>query len=167
MQVDLGTTVPGHGGWVASLVAETVITFLLMTLILRFVDDPKLMPFTPAAAGALVAFLVFLEAPVSGTSLNPARSLGPAMVAGDYRDLWLYLVAPPLGALLAAATHRRRRGTVRCGKLFHAGGYECRFLDCQYTPPHRRIAGAEAAPKAAPWRRHAPERRTDGVAAEA
>jgi aquaporin Z len=166
-QVDLGTTVPGHGGWVASLIAEVVITFLLMTLILRFVDDPRLMPFTPAAAGALVAFLVFLEAPVSGTSLNPARSLGPALVAGDYRDLWLYLVAPPLGALLAAATYRRRRRTVRCGKLFHAVGYDCRFLDCQYTPPHRRIAGAEAGSKAAGWRRHAPERPTDVVEAEA
>jgi aquaporin Z len=166
-QVDLGTTVPGHGGWIAALVAECAITFLLVALILRFVDDPTLMPFTAAAAGALVAFLVFVEAPVSGTSLNPARSLGPAIVAGDVRDVWLYLVAPPLGALLAVALYRRRRRTVRCGKLFHANAYDCRFLDCQYTPPHRRITANHKGENTMWRRRRSPEGRGDPVLAEA
>ena len=166
-QVDLGATIPGRGGWMASLIAEAAITFLLMTLILRFVDDPRLMPFTPAAAGALVAFLVFAEAPVSGTSLNPARSLGPAVVSGDYRDLWLYLLAPPLGALLAAATYRRRRRTVRCGKLVHDDAYQCRFLDCQYTPPHERITGGRRGAHAARTPRRFRRERPDVVVAEA
>jgi aquaporin Z len=138
-QVDVGTTTPGHGGWLAALAAEIAMTFLLMTLILRFVDEPRLMPFTPAAAGALVAFLVFVEAPVSGTSLNPARSLGPAVLAGDYQGLWVYLIAPVAGVLLAAGLHRQVRKTVRCGKLFHSNRYRCLFLDCRYTPPQERV----------------------------
>jgi aquaporin Z len=147
-QVHVGATLPRHGGWPAALVAEVAITFLLMTLILRFVDDPRLMPFTAAAAGALVAFLVFVEAPVSGTSLNPARSLGPAIASGVFADLWVYLIAPPVGALLAVLAYRRARGTVKCGKLFHSDRYRCRFLECGYTPelermpaPHSMAAG--------------------------
>src|SRR6266542_6465590 len=137
--VDLGATIPGRGGSAASLLAETAMTFLLVSLILRFVDEPKLQRFTPAAAGALVAFLVFVEAPLSGTSLNPARSLGPAVVAGDYRGLWAYFVGPVAGALAAVAVYRRRHATVRCGKLIHDPRYECRFIDCRYTPPERRV----------------------------
>lgn len=139
VDVDLGATIPGRGGWPASLLAEIAITFLLVTLILRFVDEPSLQRFTPLAAGALVAFLVFVEAPLSGTSLNPARSFGPAVVSPDYTRIWVYLVAPPLGALLAVALYRRSRPTVRCGKLIHVDGYACRFLDCEYTPEHERV----------------------------
>jgi aquaporin Z len=139
-EVQLGTTVPGGHGWVPAFVAETAMVFLLVSLILRFVDTPRLQRFTPAAAGALVAFLVFVEAPISGTSLNPARTLGPAVLAQRYTDIWIYLVAPPLGALVAVALYRRRRRGVRCGKLFHADGYRCRFLDCQYTAPERRVS---------------------------
>jgi aquaporin Z len=142
--VDVGATIPGRGGPALSLGVEIVMTFLLVTLILRFVDEPRLQRFTPAAAGALVAFLVFVEAPLSGTSLNPARSLGPAVVAPDYAGFWVYLLAPPLGALLAVALYRRSRRTVRCGKLIHSHEYECRFLDCEYTPPERRVRSLDA-----------------------
>jgi aquaporin Z len=147
--VHLGATNPGRGGSAVSLVAEIAMTFLLVTLILRFIDEPRLQRFTPAAAGALVAFLVFVEAPLSGTSLNPARSLGPAVVAPDYAGFWVYLVAPPIGALLAVALYRRHRRTVRCGKLIHAKGYACRFLDCEYTPPDQRVRSAESTRRAA------------------
>ncbi len=141
--VDVGATVPAAGGVAASLAAETAMTFLLVTLILNFVDRPRLMPFTAAAAGLLVAVLVFVEAPVSGTSLNPARSLGPALVGGGWSGLWIYLVAPPLGALLAAVLYRWRRRTVACGKLIHDNAYPCRFLDCRYTAPEHRIHAAD------------------------
>ncbi len=138
-EVDVGTTIPGRGGSLASMAVEAGITLLLVTLILFFVDRPNLLRFTPAAAGALVAFLVFVEAPLSGTSLNPARSLGPAVVAGDYRGLWAYFVGPVAGALAAVAVYRRRHASVRCGKLIHDARYECRFIDCRYTPPERRV----------------------------
>ena len=137
--VRVGATRPGIGGWPWSVVAEVAFTFVLVGLILRFVDRPALMRFTPLAAGSLVATLVFVAAPVSGTSLNPARSLGPAVVAGLLDDLWIYVLAPVTGALLAVAVYRRKRRGVRCGKLVHDDRYECRFLDCRYTPPSRRL----------------------------
>jgi aquaporin Z len=133
-------TVPGHGGVLAAFAAELGCTFLLVLLILTFVDRPRLLPWTAAAAGLLVATLVFVEAPVSGTSLNPARTIAPALVATVGTGLWLYLVAPPVGAL-GAVTLRRRLGrpTIACGKLVHPDDVPCHFLDCQYTPPERRI----------------------------
>jgi aquaporin Z len=137
--VDVGATVPGKGGVWASVGAEAAGTFGLVLLILNLVDRPRLMPFTAAAAGALVAVLVFVEAPVSGTSLNPARSLGPALAGTTWSGLWVYLAAPPIGALAAAALYRRRRRTVACGKLIHDNAYACHFLDCRYTPPERRL----------------------------
>ena len=132
--VQVGATVPKDGGPVAALAAETAITFLLVSLILNFVDRPHLMAFTGAAVGTLVAFFVFVEAPVSGASLNPARTLGPAVVGGTFTDLWVYLVGPPLGALSAALLYRHRRSTVACGNLHHTDTVVCRFIDCQYTP---------------------------------
>jgi aquaporin Z len=134
--VRLGATVPAIGGPAASLGAEAVMTFLLITLILNFVDRPRLMPFTAATAGLLVAFA---EAPVSGTSLNPARSFGPALVGFVWTGLWVYLTAPPLGALAATLLYRRHRRIVACGKLIRDSAYACHFLDCRYTRPAMRI----------------------------
>jgi aquaporin Z len=138
-RVHVGATFPGRGGVVVSLLAEAALTFLLVTLILFFVDRPRLQRFTPAAAGLLVAFLVFVEAPLSGTSLNPARSLGPAVIGGEYHGLWAYLVGPVAGALLAAWVYMRRHRAIPCGKLFHDPAYPCRFLECAYTPSEQRM----------------------------
>ena len=124
-------------------------TFLLASLILNFVERPRLMRFTAPAAGTLLAFFIVVEAPVSGASLNPARTLGPAIVGGHYSGLWVYLLGPPIGALAAGFAYRRRRSTVACGKLYHAKGVACGFLDCRYTPPDRRITAQDAA---RPWR---------------
>jgi aquaporin Z len=146
MSVNIGATVPKDGGVAAAVAAEVGVTFLLVSLILNFVDRPRLMPFTAAGAGALVAFFVFVEAPVSGTSLNPARTLGPAVVGGTFTDVWIYLVAPPLGALAAALLYRHRRSSVACGKLLHSDTVKCRFLDCQYTPPGQRVTASRTGP---------------------
>jgi aquaporin Z len=143
--VSLGATVPKDGGAAAAVAAEAAVTFLLVSLILNFVDRRRLMPFTAAAAGALVAFFVFVEAPVSGTSLNPARTLGPAVVGGTFTDLWIYFIGPVVGALVAVFAYRRRRPGVACGKLFHTEAVRCRFLDCQYTPPEKRITASRPA----------------------
>ncbi|MEV1178120.1 aquaporin, partial [Nonomuraea sp. NPDC049784] len=137
--VRVGATVPRLGGAATALVAEAVMTFLLLMLILTFVDRPRLMPYTAAAASSLVAVLVFTEAPVSGTSLNPARSIGPALVGATWTGLWVYLVAPTLGAVTAALLHRRLWGTVACAKLMHDQAYPCHFLNCAYTSPDDRI----------------------------
>ncbi|GLY75374.1 aquaporin [Actinoallomurus iriomotensis] len=139
VSVRVGATVPRLGGAAAALGAETLMTFLLLTLIFTFVDHPRLMPFTAASTALLVAVLMLAEAPVSGTSLNPARSFGPALVGATWTGLWVYVVAPTLGALAAALLHRHRRGTVACGKLLHDNAYRCRFLNCAYTPPRDRV----------------------------
>jgi aquaporin Z len=147
--VHLGATTPRAGGPWAAAAAETVMTFLLVSLILNFVDRPRLMRFTAAAAGTLLAFFILVETPVSGASLNPARTLGPAIVGGHYSGLWVYLLGPPIGALAAGFAYRHRRSTVACGKLYHRSSVACGFLDCQYTPPDRRITAQDAA---RPWR---------------
>jgi len=139
--VHVGATVPQDGGSIAALTAETAMTFLLVSLILNFVDRPHLMAFTGAAVGTLVAFFVFVEAPVSGASLNPARTLGPAVVGGTFTDLWVYLVGPPLGALSAALLYRHRRSSVACARLYHPDTVACRFMDCQHTRRHHTDAG--------------------------
>ena len=135
--VELGMTRPGSG--ISPLVAclcEVLITFSLMFLILAFLNKPKLAPRTGIAAGSLVALLVMLEAPLTGTSLNPARSLAPALLMQQLDGVWIYLVAPPIGALLAAAAWRGRWGSRQaliCAKLYHGGDSPCQFATCPYV----------------------------------
>ena len=130
-----GATVPGHWGAAGAFAAELTFTFLLVSLILHFVNHPKLMRFTPVAAGLLVSTVVVIEAPLSNTSLNPARSLGPALVGGVVSSLWIYLLAPPVGGLLAASYFRRKHGDPPCAKLIHPDGVRCNFAHCAYQPP--------------------------------
>ncbi len=118
-----------------AMVVELVVTGSLVGLILFFLGHPRLHRWTGLAAGAWVALLVFAEAPLTGTSLNPARSLGPAVVAGDYRNLWIYF-AGPLGGAAAAAFAWKRAGTGRrhpaCAKLFHTRRYLCHMPGCGF-----------------------------------
>lgn len=141
--VQFGLTVPGKGfGPVDAFAAELVITALLVGLILYCVGTPRYARLTPILAGALVVTLVFVEAPVSGTSLNPARSAAPALLAGVFAHQWLYLAAPLLGAAAAAWLHGRLAGTGPtdgCAKLYHTERYRCIFKDCAYS---RFVAGS-------------------------
>jgi aquaporin Z len=77
---------------------------------------------------------IVVEAPLSGMSMNPARSLGSAVAAGSWHDLWLYVVAPPLGMLLADELYTRLRGAgaVLCAKLHHPRSGPCIFA-CHYA----------------------------------
>ena len=143
--VHVGATMPGHPGTAATFAVETALTFLLVTLILHCVDRPRWMPYTAALAGVFVAFVVLVEAPISGTSLNPARSFGPALAADRWSHFWIYAIAPPLGAVLAAELFTRVRLRVMCAKLFHTDDYPCPFFDCQYTAPTRRVHRARTS----------------------
>jgi aquaporin Z len=135
--VQLGITLPGQGySQMTAFLAEMGITFLLVFLIFYCVSDQRFARKTPYMAGALVAFLVFVEAPISGTSLNPSRSFAPALLMWDFHDHWLYWFAPLAGGALAVAVFaaffadRKRRG---CAKLYHTERYRCIFADCDYT----------------------------------
>lgn len=134
--VQLGITLPGEGySVVTAFIAEFVITFLLVLLILYCVSNNRLASSTPFLSGALVAFLVFVEAPISGTSLNPARSFAPAVFVNDFQHHWIYWVAPMLGAVAAVTVLGRVIDTSQrpgCAKLFHTERYRCIFLDCAY-----------------------------------
>ena len=132
--VQYAATVPGDGyTWAGALAAETAITFLLVFLIFVCVNKPKMAPRTGLIAGSLVTLLVVVEAPVTGTSLNPARTLGPAILASNYTALWIYFVGPIAGALLAVAAFAGQWGkqTV-CAKLYHTEKYPCPFDSCNY-----------------------------------
>src|SRR3954468_12228306 len=86
--VQYAATVPGDGySWAGALAAETAITFLLVFTIFVCVNKPRIAPRTGIICGSLVALLVMIEAPVTGTSLNPARTLGPAILAPNYASL--------------------------------------------------------------------------------
>jgi aquaporin NIP len=102
----LGTTQPS-GSIVQSLIMEFVMTFILLMVILRVSKGAKEKGITAGIAiGATVAFLVLLGGPVSGTSINPVRSLAPAIVSGHLENLWIYLTAPFAGGLLAVAVQK-------------------------------------------------------------
>jgi aquaporin Z len=126
-------TRPGPGGTAPAFIAETVIAFVLMTVVLRVSNAPRVARFTGLAAGALVALYITVEAPVSGMSMNPARTLASAAPAGVWDAVWIYFIAPPLGMLLAAEAYVRRRGitAVYCAKLHHDTLHRCIFR-CRY-----------------------------------
>ena len=86
-----------------------------------------------AVAESLIALFIFIEAPVSGMSLNPARSVGSAVPAGHWGTVWVYLIAPVAGMQLAADAYVRVRGRkhLRSAKLIHDDRTRCIFLcDC-------------------------------------
>lgn len=131
--IDVGVTRPGSG-YSLPLVfgAEVLITFALMLGILLVSNQRGIARFTPAVAGTIVMTEVWLEAHVSGTSLNPARSLAPAAFSGIWEHHWIYWTAPILGAQLAALLYRfmPRVGPVLCCKLYHTDRYRCHHAGC-------------------------------------
>ena len=138
-----GMTLPGAGYplWLVFL-AEVALTALLVFLIFLFVSSHRLMHWTPLMAWLLIATMVWQEAPISGTSLNPARSLAPALLSWFWTDQWLYCIAPPLGALLAVAAFRLFTASERdvlTGKLFHVPHYRSVFKNV--SEPHLPAGG--------------------------
>ena len=118
-------TIPGRTGPAAAFAAELAMTFVLMSAIL-FVSNgpPRVARFTGLVAACFVALYIAVEAPVSGMSLNPARTVASALAANEWTAIWIYLIAPPLGMLTAAAFYVRLPFVrpVGCAKLNHAPG---------------------------------------------
>jgi aquaporin Z len=131
--VNYAVTRPGAYGERIAFLAEAGISFGMMLLVLTASNQKKLARFTGVFAGCLVATYILIEEPLSGMSMNPARSFGSAFAAGDWSALWIYFTAPPLGMLLAAAHYRAWRGphAVFCAKLHHHNNKRCIFR-CNY-----------------------------------
>jgi aquaporin Z len=131
--VNYVATVPGAYGYRWAFFAETVITFLLMSVVLRVSNTPTLNRYTGLFAALLVMIYIIIEAPISGMSMNPARTLGSAFMAGKWTDIWIYFTAPPLGMLSAAEVYVRSQGAERvlCAKLHHENRQRCIFR-CSY-----------------------------------
>jgi len=99
--ITLGATLPA-GTILQSFVFELVLTFILMFVILNVTVGGKEKGISAGIIiGSTVMFEVFVGGPVSGASMNPARSIGPAIVSGQWQHLWMYVVATTLGAILA------------------------------------------------------------------
>lgn len=113
----LGATMPA-GSELQSFVLETVLTFFLMLTILNVSTGAKEKGITAGiAVGAVIAFEALFAGPISGASMNPARSFAPAIVSGHFEHLWIYLVAPTLGACVGMMACRCVRETGCCAKI--------------------------------------------------
>lgn len=107
--VPLGLTQPA-GSDAQAFVWEVVLTFFLMLVIVSVATNTRAVGQAAAIAiGGAVALGSLVGGPVSGASMNPARSIGPAVVSGDLSHLWIYLVAPPIGAIAAVILYRGLR----------------------------------------------------------
>jgi aquaporin Z len=132
--VSYAATMPGPAGVAVAFVAELVISFILLFAILIVAAHPRHSQRAGLVAGVLIALYISVEAPLSGMSMNPARSFASAAPGALWTSLWIYFVAPPLGMLLAAraylALHRSRYAG--CAKLVHDPAHRC--IHCGHEP---------------------------------
>ena len=126
-------TLPGPGGANTAFLAETAMTFVLLLVVLWVSNSARLHRYTGVFAGCLLATYITFEAPISGMSLNPARTMASAVWISAWDSLWVYILAPPLGMLLAAQVYvwTRGRQRVHCAKLNHHTSRRCIF-DCSF-----------------------------------
>jgi len=137
--VQFVATVPGPGGAWPAFAAEFAISFLLVATVLNVSNSRRFTRFTPIVAGCLVATFISVESPLSGMSMNPARTLGSAVNAGVWTAIWIYFFAPPLAMLAAGQFYRQTRGAHRvfCAKFHHHNGQRCIFR-CNYGAIHEQ-----------------------------
>ena len=132
--VNYAATVPGPGGpWIA-LLAEFAIAAIMMFTVLTASNSPALTKRTPIIAATLIFLYITFEAPFSGMSMNPARTVASAAWGHTWTALWVYFLAPLGGMLTAAAIFR---GRVYCAKLDHSGDQPCIFR-CKFGEMNAR-----------------------------
>jgi aquaporin Z len=144
--VSFVVTVPGRDGATVAFFAEFMISFLLMLTILFTTNSARLMRLTGVFAGMLVAVYITIEAPLSGMSMNPARTVAAALPAGVWTDIWIYFTAPVLGMQLAISVYRlvarlitKKEPKVMCAKLNHHTHRRCIFEGCGYKAGHEHM----------------------------
>jgi aquaporin Z len=132
--VNFVITVPGPAGPVSAFIAEIVISFLMMSMILFSGNHVRFARFTPIFAGILVALFITFESQISGMSMNPARTFASSVVSGNWTGWWIYFAGPPLAMFSAAEFFVSTRGLKRvlCAKLDHFGRARCIF-NCGFS----------------------------------
>lgn len=127
--VNYAATTPGPQGVGLAFLAEVMISFGLMYVVLIVSNTDRMARLTGLFAGILVATYISLEAPLSGMSMNPARTFGSALPAQTWTALWVYFTAPLLGMLLAADVYLWLHGAQKifCAKLHHQNPKRCIF----------------------------------------
>jgi aquaporin Z len=128
--VNYVATLPGSAGIWPAFAGEAVISFVLLLVVLTASNQNKLASFTGWIAGLCVALFIIFESPISGMSMNPARTLGSAVFPRLWNFLWIYFTAPLLAMLLAAELFPLFKGRVLCAKYHHENNYRCIF--CEY-----------------------------------
>lgn len=119
-EVNYVQTQPGMAGAGAAFAAEVVISFCLLLTVLYSSNFEKTAPYTGVFAGSLLMLYIIVEDPLSGVSMNPARSIASAVAAGNFRNMWIFMIAPVTGMLAAATVWKRwicSKAVFRCG--FH------------------------------------------------
>jgi aquaporin Z len=118
--IDFGVTVPGEGFTKYTVLwGEVITTFTMVSLLVIFIGFRQIRQFTPFMFPFLYSIMVPLEAAISGTSTNPARSLGPAVISGQWDGFWIYLIGPLIGALLASLACSLLAKRITIAKLYH------------------------------------------------
>ncbi len=131
-------TVPGPTGAWAAFVAELFISMGIMLMILVVSNSSNYARLTGVFAGCLVALYIAFEAPLSGMSMNPARTFASAAAGGSWAHAWIYYTAPILGMLAAALLYTAVKDAraVHCAKLDHPDHVRC--IHCGYEPAARK-----------------------------
>jgi aquaporin Z len=118
--VAFGATLAGDGYSVgAVLLGEAITTFAMVTLLCVFLGFRRIRRFTPAIFPILYAVMVYAESPISGTSTNPARSLGPAIISGRWEGWWIYWVGPVIGSVAACLACSALAKRITVAKVYH------------------------------------------------
>lgn len=126
-------TLPGEQGVAMALAAEVLIAAGMMGTVLVVSNSPRLARLTGLFAGLLVFLYISVEAPLSGMSINPARSFASAFAAREWHAFWIYVVAPLAGMLLAGEVYGVwLRRPLACAKLLHPADQRC--IHCGYDP---------------------------------
>jgi aquaporin Z len=118
--IHYGGTFPGEGYSIQTvLLGEVITTFTMVTLLVLFIGFRQIRQFTPYMFPVLYAIMVPLEADISGISTNPARSLGPAVLSGQWTGWWIYWIGPLAGALMASLACSLLAKRITIAKLYH------------------------------------------------
>jgi aquaporin Z len=143
--VAFGATLPGPDTTLTTVfLGEAITTFAMISLLAVFLGFRKIRPFTPGIFPPLYAIMVWAEAPISGTSTNPARSLGPAVISGQWQDWWVYWIGPMAGMLLAVLACSFLVKRIEVAKLYHFDSDHDRLFRRMARPKSRNGMGGSS-----------------------